>query len=170
MFLNKKYWRNLFHFKELFTEYTKFTDNNGIVTAEFILASLIVLIIISSVISVIFERMETASTMDELGNARMICEKVAETINKVYSSGDGHTITLNLPSNISNQKYEIKVNSSGVYIFIEGMVGKSQINPKRITKSNKLIEANVWMHGNRSYIIKNIKSHDGINWIVINEG
>ena len=133
------------------------------------MASLIILIIISSVISVINERMEAASSIDEFGNARMTSEKVAETINKVYSNGNGHSISLNLPPNINNQKYEIKVNSSGVYIFIGGMVGKSYINPKRITKSIRLKEANTWMHGNHTYLIKNIKSRDGNNWIIINE-
>ena len=112
--------------------------------------------------------MEAALITDELGNARMISEKVAESINKVYSNGNGHNIILDMPSNISNKKYEIKVNSSGVYIFIGGMVGKSYINPKKISKSNNFIEDNVWMHGNRRYLIKNIKSFDDNNWIVIN--
>ena len=150
-------------------EYLKSADSKGIITVEFIMASFIILIIISSVISVIIERMEAASSIDEFGNARMMSEKVAEIINNVYSNGNGHSISLNLPSNINKQKYEIKVNSSGVYIFIGGTMGKSYINPKRITKSNKLKETNVWMHGNQSYIIKNIKSPDGNNWIVINE-
>ena len=139
------------------------------ITVEFVLASFIILLISSSIISIVFERMSTASSIEEFGNARMISEKVAETINTVYSNGNGHSIILNLPSNISNQKYEIKVNSSGVYIFIGGMVGKSYINPKKFAKTNKFKEDTVLMQGNRSYLIKNVKDLHGNNWIFIKE-
>ncbi|MGZ7096722.1 MAG: hypothetical protein ACXVHU_09655 [Methanobacterium sp.] len=147
----------------------KFIDNRGIITVELIFASIIILIIIAGIISVISERMDAVTSTDELGKARMTSENVAEAINKVYSGGNGQSITFNLPANISDESYYIRVNSSGVYIFIDGMIGKSFINPRKITYSDKLIESNVYMNRNRSYLIKNVKDSGGNSWIVISE-
>lgn len=144
-------------------------DSRGIITIDLIFASLIILIIISGILSVVSLRMDTVSSTDELGNGRMIAENVAEAINKVYNGGNGHSVTINLPASISNKNYDIKVNSSGIFLLIGGMVGKSSINPKKISYSDKLIENTVLMHCNHNYIIKNVKDSDGNSWIVISE-
>lgn len=143
-------------------------DKRGIISVEFILSSLIILLVIAGMVSLISGRMDAVSSTSELGRARMTAENVAEAINKVYSGGNGHSVTLTLPP-ISNKTYYINVNSTGVFILMDGMIGKSYINPKRITYSDKLIEANVWMRGNRDYLIKNKKDQYGNTWIVIRE-
>jgi len=142
-------------------------DRRGIITTELIFASIIILVIVSSIISVASERIDAASSTDMHGNARMTAEYVAGAINKVYNGGDSHAVTLSLPSNISDKSYNIRVNSSGVFVLIDGKMGKSFINPKRISSSDKLIENAVSMRGNQSYIIKNVKGPDGNSWIVI---
>ena len=144
-------------------------DSRGIMTIDLIFASLLILIIIGGILSVVSERMDAVSSTDKLGNARMITENVAESINKVYSGGNGHTVTISLPANISNRNYYLMVNSSGIFVLIDGMVGKSFINPKKISYSDKLIESTVSMYGNRSYIIKNTEDFDGNSWIIISE-
>jgi hypothetical protein len=144
-------------------------DSRGIITIDLIFASLILLVIVGGILSVVSERMDAVSSTDELGNARMIGENTAEAINKAYNGGDGHAITLSLPANISDKNYDIKVNSSGIFVLVDGMIGKSLINPKKISCSDKLIESTVLMHGNHNYLIKNVKSDDGNNWIVISE-
>jgi hypothetical protein len=142
-------------------------DSKGIITVELIFASFLILIIAVSILSVVSSRMDATSSTDELGNARMTAENVAESINKVYSNGNGHTVTVSLPANISNKNYGIKVNSSGIFVLIDGDIGKSFINPKKISSSDKLIESTVLMHCNCNYLIKNVKGPDGNNWIVI---
>jgi hypothetical protein len=144
-------------------------DSRGIITIDLIFASLILLVIVGGILSVVSERMDAVSSTDELGNARMIGENTAEALNKAYNGGDGHAITLSLPANISDKNYDIKVNSSGIFVLVDGMIGKSLINPKKISCSDKLIESTVLMQGNHDYIIKNVKSNDGNNWIVISE-
>lgn len=136
-------------------------DRRGIITTDLIFASIIILVIVSSIISLASERIDAASSTDELGNARMTAESVAEAINKAYSGGNGHRVTLSLPANISDRSYVIRVNSSGVFVLIDGKTGKSFINPKKIST--------VSMHGNRSYIIENVKGPDRNSWIVISE-
>jgi len=127
-------------------------DRRGIITADLIFASLIILIIASSIISLASERIDAASTTARLGNSRMIAENVAGAINKVYSGGNGHEVTLSLPANISGKDYEIRVNSSGVFVRTGGWFGKSYINPKRISGGT------VSMYGNRVYHIRNDNS------------
>jgi len=142
-------------------------DRRGIISTDLIFASIIILVIISSIISVASERIDAASTTDELGNARMIVEYVAGAINKVYNGGNGHAVTLSLPANISGESYDIRVNSSGVFILIDGDTGKSFISPKKISSSDRLIENTVSMKGNQNYTIRNVKGPDGNSWIVI---
>ncbi len=144
-------------------------DPKGIVSVEFILSSVVILIIIAGTTSVISGRMDAVKSTEELGNARMLSESVAEAINKVYSGGGGHSVTVNMPANISDRSYYLKVNSSGVYIFIDNMIGKSFINPRKISYSDKLVESNVYMNRNRSYLIKNVRDSGGNSWIVISQ-
>ncbi|WP_414468937.1 hypothetical protein [Methanobacterium sp. ACI-7] len=144
-------------------------DKRGIITVDLIFATLVILLVSGGLLTVVSERMDGVSNTEKLGNARMTAESVAESINKVYSGGNGHQITLNLPDKISNSTYEIKVNSSGVFVLIDGMIGKSYINPKKITSDYRLDEQNVLMYGNRNYVIKNVQDIDGNNWIVIKE-
>jgi hypothetical protein len=144
-------------------------DSRGIITVELIFASIILLVIIGGILSVASERMDSVSSTEELGKARMATESVAEAINKVYSGGNGHAVTLNLPATINKKEYNLKVNSSGVFILIDGNIGKSTINPKKISCTDELIQSNVIMHGDGKYLIKNVKGSDGNNWIVIQD-
>ena len=94
-------------------------------------------------------------------------ENVAEAINKVYSGGTGHEITVSLPQNINGKDYNIIVNSTGVYISIDGMMGKAYTVPKGISNSYSLTNSKVIMQNNKQYVLKNINDSSGSNWVVI---
>ena len=143
-------------------------DTKGVITVEFILTSMAFLILTSGILTLVSERMDTVSSTKELGNARMISKNLAESINKVYNGGNGHKIVLDLPS-ISDSDYWIKVNFSGTFVLIDGMIGKTSINPKKISNSDDLKESTVSMHADHNYVIKNVEDSNGNNWIVINE-
>ncbi|HML05228.1 MAG TPA: hypothetical protein VK426_05600 [Methanobacterium sp.] len=138
-------------------------------TVDLLFASVIILFIVIGILSVASERIDSVSSTDEFGNSRMVVESVAETINKVYDGGNGHETILSLPANVSNKNYNIKVNSTGVYILIDGNIGKSFINSRRISSSDKLTDSTILMYCNHSYILKNVKDSDGNTWIVISE-
>ena len=142
-------------------------DSRGVMTVDLIFATLLIIILAGSIITVISDRMDTASQTEELGKARMMAESVAEAINQVYSSGTGHSQLISLPSNITNKNYYINVNSSGVYVTIDGMTGKAYIAPQKISTSYSLHETHIIMHNGASYIITNVNGSDGYNWIVI---
>lgn len=142
-------------------------DSRGVMTVDLIFATLLIIILAGSIITVISDRMDTASQTEELGKARMIAENVAEAINKVYSGGTGHLQTISLSNNITNKNYYINVNSSGVYVTIDGMTGKAYTAPQKISASYLLDETQITMHNGANYTIKSVNSSDGYNWIVI---
>ncbi len=142
-------------------------DSRGIMTVDLMFATLLIVILSGSIITVISDRIDATSQTEELGKARMIAESVAEAINKAYSGGNGHLETISLANNIKDKNYYINVNSSGVYVTVGGMTGKSYIVPKKFSNSNLLDEAQITLHNGANYTIKNVNSSDGSNWIVI---
>lgn len=142
-------------------------DNRGIMTVDLIFATLLIIVIAGSIITVVSDRIDTVSQTEELAKARMTADNVAESINKVYSGGTGHSVTISLPDSITDQTYYINVNSSGIYVTIGGMIGKADITPKKISSSYSLDESQITMHGGSTYTIKNVNGSDGCNWIVI---
>jgi hypothetical protein len=72
-----------------------FSDDKGQFSAEFILISLVALIIMGGFISLIGSTMDKSQTGDN-GGARILGEKIAETINTAYINGDGYSILLNM--------------------------------------------------------------------------
>lgn len=142
-------------------------DNNGIMTVDLIFATLLVIVIAGSLITVVSDRMDAASQIEKVSKARMTADNVAEAINKVYSGGTGHSATITLPHNITDKEYYINVNSSGIYVTVDGMIGKSYITPKKISNSYQLDESQINMHCGSTYTIQNVNGSDGCNWIVI---
>ncbi len=72
-----------------------FSDNKGQASAEFIFVTLIVIIIIGGLVSTIGSTQNKTQTGD-LGGARVMGEKIAETVNTVYINGNGYAIDMNL--------------------------------------------------------------------------
>ncbi len=71
------------------------SDDRGQASAEFIFVTLIVLIIIGSLISVIGSN-QAKTQAGDTGGARIMGEKIAETVNTVYINGPGYSVDMNL--------------------------------------------------------------------------
>ena len=72
-----------------------FSDDKGQASAEFILITIIVIILIGGLLSVISSNQDKTLTGD-VGGARVMGEKIAETVNTVYINGNGYSIDLDL--------------------------------------------------------------------------
>lgn len=72
-----------------------FQDDKGQFSAEFILISLVALIILGGLVSLVGSTMDKTQTADN-GGARIMAEKIAETVNTAYVSGNGYSIDLDL--------------------------------------------------------------------------
>jgi hypothetical protein len=71
------------------------SDDKGQASAEFIFVTLIAIIVIGSLVSVIgSNQAETQSS--NVAGAKIMGEKIAETVNTVYINGNGYSIIMNL--------------------------------------------------------------------------
>lgn len=146
-----------------------FMDNRGALTIDLIFSIFILLIVLSSISSLISDRMSTAGDLQELAEGRSLADTIAGDINQVYAGGEGHQLRITTPPSIRDQSYEIFIDSSGVYIEFSGRKGLSHIIPDKISSSSSLNQSTATLLPDRDYLIRNVLDRHGQNWIVIME-
>ncbi|MDO9044677.1 MAG: hypothetical protein Q7U35_05155 [Methanobacteriaceae archaeon] len=144
-------------------------DQKGALAGDFILAFFITIIISLGLISLVSDRIDHTNDTEKLSKARLLTEKIASAINDVQT-GTGNEIKIKMPEKIGNSSdYIISINSSGVYIEIEGLKGKSEIYPtviiNEITKSSSPVK----LYPGKSYLIQNDPSNIHLKAIIIKE-
>jgi uncharacterized protein (UPF0333 family) len=131
-----------------------FSDDKGQFSAEFILVSLVALIIMGGFISLIGSTMDKSQTGDN-GGARILGEKIAETINTAYINGDGYSITLNLTTlnsalSTSGSPFNVTAtisNSTGSGVVTVQTLGTSanvNLIPKKFNGTSSLSNSRVY--------------------------
>ena len=134
-------------------------DDRGQFSAEFILISLIVLIIMGGLISLIGSTMDKTQTADN-GGARIMGEKIAETINTAYVGGSGYSIDMDLrtmnqelSSTGSPFSFTATINNTGtgyvVAVTNAGVSSSVNLIPKKFNGTSTL-------NNNNLYHVKNI--------------
>ena len=73
------------------------SDNRGFASAELIFVTLIALIILGGMVTLISTEMDKTQ-IGNLGQARILGEKTASTINTAYANGKGYSIDLSIPT------------------------------------------------------------------------
>lgn len=115
--------------------------------------------------AIIRNRIDTANSVHEISDAKVLTENVAEIFEIVYSGGRGCSIIFKMPATISSKHYNFTVNSTGVYVRFMSKIATAYITPMRIT--NRKYGSNVVLEPNKTYNISNIKDeHDHINIII----
>ncbi|MBV1766921.1 MAG: hypothetical protein KUA29_01220, partial [Methanobacterium sp.] len=104
-------------------------DNQGVATVDLLFATLIAMIIIGSLISIIGGETDRSSTA-ELGRARMVGERVATTINTVYTNGRGYSANITIPSDMD---ITVDVTTNG---FVQVKYAGSTIDIRLVPKTN----------------------------------
>mgnify|MGYP000862951286 CR=1 FL=1 len=130
------------------TKYINITECSGAMSVDFIFAIFVILIILQGILALTSDRMDMVKDTEELGSARMVAESVAETIDATYSGGEGQSTMITLPP-APNKEYRVIVSSSGVYVKVDGMIGKACVTPHPILKSGYEFT----MHPEESYNI-----------------
>jgi hypothetical protein len=106
-------------------------DNRGFASAEFIFVTLIALIILGGMVTLISSEMDKTQ-IGSLGQARILGEKIATTINTAYTNGKGYSIDISIPTT----SYAISVNDvTPGYVNVSN-AGKSvaiKLIPQNIT-------------------------------------
>ena len=136
-----------------------FQDDKGQFSAEFILISLVALIIMGGFISLIGSTMDKTQTADN-GGARIMGEKIAETINTAYVNGNGYTIdmdlrTMNTELSSTSMPFSFTATISnstglGVVTVVNGAASSSvNLIPKKFS-------GNLTLNNNNLYHVKNV--------------
>ena len=72
-------------------------NEHGWASIDFIAAFMIILVTIPGIIAIIEERVDTANRVQEIAEAKVLSENIAERIEMVYSGGNGCSITYKMP-------------------------------------------------------------------------
>jgi len=119
-------------------------DQKGIATADLLFATLIAVVIFASLLSTIGNEVAMTQTGD-LGQARMIGERLASSISTVFINGNGYTMNITLPNEIN---YNLNVNNSGLFVIFNGKQVKINLIPKANISSVNMTQG-------QKYLIKN---------------
>ncbi|MBZ2166559.1 hypothetical protein [Methanobacterium spitsbergense] len=143
-------------------------NEHGWASIDFIAAFMIILVTIPGIIAIIEERVDTANRVQEIAEAKVLSENIAERIEMVCSGGNGCSITYKMPPTTANKSYIVHVNSSGVFIRFNGKMGSAFISPVKIS-NNLRYDYNVFMEANKTYNISNIKNEFNYDCIIIKQ-
>jgi hypothetical protein len=120
-------------------------DDRGFASAELIFVTLIVLMIIVGFTGLITSSQEKTQT-GNLGEARIIGEKIAEAINTAYIYGDGYSVNLTLPP---SPDITASVNNPPNYVTV--IYGSQNVSIKLIPKNVQ----NIDLTSNHIYTVTN---------------
>jgi len=123
-------------------------DQKGIATADLLFATLIAIVIMATMISTISNEMNKTQSGD-FGAIRVVGEKVAQTVNTVYTNGNGYSMNLTMTNVTNSSSYTIRVNNSGVLVNYTGktvninIVPKTNITTATMTQGQKYAVRNI---------------------------
>jgi uncharacterized protein (UPF0333 family) len=85
-------------------------DNGGQLSADFLFATLILIIVVGALTNIVSSGIDTANNA-QLSEAKAIGENVAEAINSAYTNGEGHYIIVNLNGDLN---YILMINNGSI--------------------------------------------------------
>lgn len=130
-------------------------DNRGFASAEFIFITLIVLVVIGGLTALVSSSQDKTQT-GSLGEARILGEKIAETVNTAYVHGDGYSVNLTLPA---SPNITASVNSPPNYVTVSygGQSISVKLIPKNVSTTN--------LSSNHIYTVTNTNGNIAIQQI-----
>lgn len=135
----------------------------GSMSTDLLLSTMVFLMVLTSLAAIVEDRMDSVKAAEELGTGRMMVEDVAETVNSVYSGGNGHSAVITLPPSINGAAYTITLESGAVFIDVGGLRGQAAIFPGAISENE------FKMYPTRSYNISNIQKSENYSEVVVRE-
>jgi hypothetical protein len=144
-------------------------DDNGWVSVDLFVASIIVIIAVTSLTAIAGDRMLTTNSIQEISEAKILAENIATTIDSVYSNGEGYETLYKMPSNISGNPYIIVVNASGLFISFNHKMGYAHTTPMDISYGSAYGRTQFILKPDKKYKIVNIIDHNHKTHIIVTE-
>jgi len=147
-------------------------DNRGWVSVDLFVASIIVIMTVTSLTVITGERMLTTNSIQEISESKILAENIATIIDSVYSNGEGYETIYKMPSSISRNSsnpYMIIVNASGLFISFNQKLGYAHITPMDISYGSAYGRTQFILKPDKTYKIMNIRDHNKKTHIIIQE-
>ena len=124
-------------------------DQRGILSVDFLIATLILLITVSSLVVFATKGMDVGETT-EFSKAKMIGENVARNINMVYAQGPGDQLNITLPGDF---QYNVTIQEMNGKAIIVVKYKDKEAKTYLIPKANQI--GKITMYPNNTYTISN---------------
>ena len=87
-------------------------DNLGSLNIEFIIATIVLLLFVSSIVGLVVEDVDVISQTQTRKDARLLVDNIALILNDLNIQPNGYKTHYKLPDKINNESYIIKINST----------------------------------------------------------
>lgn len=124
-------------------------DQRGVLSVDFLIATLILLITVSSLVVFATKGMDVGETT-EFSKAKMIGENVARNINMVYAQGPGDQLNITLPGDF---QYNITIQEMNGKAIIVVKYKDKEAKTYLIPKADQIDK--ITMYPNMTYTISN---------------
>ncbi|HIH61241.1 MAG TPA: hypothetical protein HA298_00930 [Methanobacteriales archaeon] len=132
----------------------------GVLTTDFLVSFLCLSFIVSYLMVTASYRMDYANEERILTDLRVLMDELAGKINLVLAGGPGHEVIFTTPTSIHGSRYQLWVNSTGVYGMVNGRYGRSLIYPTTVVDSSGN-PRRIMLRPGLTYSIKNLKRGNG---------
>lgn len=117
-------------------------DKKGQASVELILVTVVFIVIAASLIQLASSELNKSDT-GNLGQARMIGESIAETINTVYINGPGYSSNLTLQNLTNSAGYTVYVYSNAINVIYNGNNITIKLIPTNVQSSGILTNGTI---------------------------
>lgn len=107
-------------------------NQKGTITLEYILTTLILLIIVILIASLTLQQYINVEETQNRKEARLLVNDIAGIINNLNTKTDGYTTTYTMPELINNETYILKINSTDVQINSHYQLASSKIQKAKL--------------------------------------
>ncbi|MCC7553934.1 MAG: hypothetical protein KO202_05555 [Methanobacteriaceae archaeon] len=133
-------------------------DKKGILTIDFTFTVMFILIISLFFLNMGLNNIEISNNLEENIESRMILDKIANSINQVNANGESYSKKITIPSEISNERFEIIVSNRNITIETNNK-GSTTIFPILLIDNDEIAIYEKKLFSGRDYLIsKNNKS------------
>ena len=136
-----------------------FSDDKGQASAEFIFITFIVIVLVAGLVSLVGSN-QAKTQVGDVGGARVMGEKIAETINTVYINGNGYSINMNLSTlnqGMNSSAYPFAFSAAISNSTGSGVVTvTTSISSVNVNLIPSKINGTLTLNNNNVYTVKNV--------------
>jgi hypothetical protein len=144
-------------------------ESKGWLSADALISFLVIIILLTSFINIISIRIDTVNSIELASESRVLGENMAQKIETTHSNGPGYYTICRTPRTIFHEYYIMHINSSGLYIFVNGKTCYSHLGLVRVTGSEHFRDMQVTLAPDKTYNISNTQDTLKNTWIVMRE-